>query len=108
MFELRHRRYTVAAADQGNSRCAALAMNIQESSVSRRIRDLEDEIGAALFIRPTGGVTLAQAGDVFVRQARRALKQVKHAAIDVGAIGRGETGIVRFGIFSSLASGYLA
>jgi DNA-binding transcriptional LysR family regulator len=108
MFELRHLRYTVAAADQGSFRRAALAMNIQESAISRRIRDLEDEIGAALFIRHTGGVTLTQAGEVFVRHARHALKQVKYAAVDVGAIGRGETGVVRIGIFSSLASGYLA
>ena len=63
MFELRHLRYAVAAADQGSFRRAALAMNIQESAVSRRIRDLEDEIGAALFIRHTGGVTLTQAGE---------------------------------------------
>ena len=108
MFELRHLRYTVAAADQGSFRRAALAMNIQESAISRRIRDLEDEIGAALFIRHPGGVTLTQAGEVFIRHARHALKQVKHAAVDVGAIGRGETGVIRIGIFSSLASGYLA
>ena len=72
MFELRHLRYTVAAADQGSFRRAALAMKVQESAVSRRIRDLEDEIGAALFIRHTSGVTLTQAGEVFVRHARQA------------------------------------
>lgn len=108
MFELRHLRYTVAAADQGSFRRAALAMKVHESAVSRRIRDLEDEIGAALFIRHPSGVTLTQAGEVFVRHARHALKQVSHAAVDVGAIGRGETGVVRIGIFSSLASGFLA
>ncbi len=108
MFELRHLRYTVAAADQGSFRRAALEMKVQESAVSRRIRDLEDEIGAALFIRHPSGVTLTQAGEVFVRHARQALKQVSYAAVDVGAIGRGETGIVRIGIFSSLASGFLA
>jgi DNA-binding transcriptional LysR family regulator len=108
MFELRHLRYTVAAADQGSFRRAALAMKVQESAVSRRIRDLEDEIGAALFIRHTGGVTLTQVGEVFVHHARQALTRVTNAAVDVGAIGRGETGVVRIGIFSSLASGFLA
>ena len=107
-MELRHLRYTVTAADQGSFRRAALEMKVQESAVSRRIRDLEDEIGAALFIRHPSGVTLTQAGEVFVRHARQALKQVSYAAVDVGAIGRGETGIVRIGIFSSLASGFLA
>ncbi len=75
MFELRHLRYTVAAADQGSFRRAALAMNIEKFEMSRRIRDLETEIGAALFIRHTGSITLTQAGEVFVRHARHALKQ---------------------------------
>jgi DNA-binding transcriptional LysR family regulator len=105
--ELRHLRYTIAAA-QGSFRRAALELKIQESAVSRRIRDLEDEIGAALFIRHPGGVKLTQAGEVFVGYARSALKEVSHAASDVGAIGRGETGVIRIGIFSSLASGFLA
>ena len=108
MIELRHLRYVLAAAERSSFRRAAASLCIQESAISRRIRDLEDEIGAALFIRHPGGVTLTQAGEVFVRHARQALKQVSYALVDVGAIGRGETGVVRIGIFSSLASGFLA
>jgi len=69
---------------------------------------LEDEIGAALFIRHHGGVRLTHAGERFLVRARRALSQIGRAAIDAGSCGRGETGIVRIGIFSSLASGFLA
>jgi DNA-binding transcriptional LysR family regulator len=107
-IELRHLRYVVAAAECGSFRRAAKTLNIQESAVSRRVRDLEDQIGAALFIRHSGGVILTQAGEIFLRHARRALKQISHATIDVGAIGRGEHGVIRIGIFSSLASGFLA
>ena len=77
-------------------------------AVSRRIRDLEDEIGAALFIRSHKGVKLTYAGQRFVWRARIALDQISHAAKDVWAIGRGEDGVVRIGIFSSMASGFLA
>ena len=108
MLELRHLRYVVAAAEQRSFRRAAVAMSIQESAVSRRIRDLEGELGAALFIRHSGGVTLTQAGEAFVDHARQALKQVSNATVEIGAFGRGETGIVRIGIFLSLASGFLA
>jgi DNA-binding transcriptional LysR family regulator len=108
MMELRHLRYVVAAAENGSFRRAAMAMQIRESAISRRIRDLEDEIGAALFVRHAGGVVLTRAGEVFVGHARRALQQVSYATVDVGAIGRGENGVVRIGIFSSLASGFLA
>lgn len=83
-------------------------MGVQESAISRRIRDLEDEIGAALFIRSHEGVKLTYAGQRFVCRARIALDQIGHAARDVGAIGRAEDGVVRIGIFSSMASGFLA
>jgi len=69
------------------------------------IQDLEDEIGAALFIRHHGGVQLTQAGQRFLVRARRALNQIGRAALDAQSIGRGESAIVRIGIFSSIAPG---
>lgn len=107
-IEVRHLRYVIAAAECGSFRRAAQTLEIQESAVSRRIRDLEDEIGASLFIRHHSGVQLTQAGQRFLTGARKALSQIGHAAVDAAAFGRGETGMVRIGIFTSLASGFLA
>jgi len=107
-MELRHLQYVVAAAERGSFRRAATALDIRESAVSRRIRDLEDELGAALFVRHHGGVRLTHAGQRFLYRARRALNEIEHAAADAGSFGRGETGTVRIGIFTSLASGFLA
>jgi DNA-binding transcriptional LysR family regulator len=108
VIELCHLRYVVAAAEQRSFRGAAKALSVQESSISRRIRDLEDEIGAALFIRSHEGVKLTYAGQRFLYRARIALDQIGHAVTDVGAIGRAEDGAVRIGILSSMASGFLA
>ena len=47
-IELRHLRYVVAAAEHGSFRRAAQALGLQQFAIGRRIRDLEDEIGAAL------------------------------------------------------------
>ena len=58
-------RYFVAAVDYGSLRKAAAALSVQESSISRRIRDLEDELGASLFMRHAGGVRLTVAGREF-------------------------------------------
>lgn len=107
-IELRHLRYAIAAAEHGSFRKAAKALGIQESAVSRRIRDVEDQMGAALFIRSSSGVTLTYAGQRFVSRARKAVSQVGYAIKDVSVVGRGEEGVVRIGIFSSLASGFLA
>lgn len=108
MIEVHHFRYVVAAAERGSFRRAATALDIEESAISRRIRDLEDELGAALFIRHHAGVELTQAGQRFLYRARRALNEVERAVVEAGSFGRGEAGIVRIGIFTSLASGFPA
>lgn len=100
-------RYFIAAADYGSFRKAAAALAIQESSISRRIRDLEDELGASLFVRYSGGVRLTVAGQEFLRNARHALRQIDIGVTKVAAVGRAEQGLIKIGIFSSLASGFL-
>lgn len=100
-------RYFIAAADYGSFRKAAAALVIQESSISRRIRDLEDELGASLFVRYSGGVRLTVAGQEFLRSARHALRQIDIGVTKVAAVGRAEQGLIKVGIFSSLASGFL-
>lgn len=101
-------RYALVAAERRSFRQAAAELGVWESTISRGIRDLEDEIGVALFIRHPGGVTLTNAGRNFLRHARLAIGYIEHALKDAGAAGRGEVGMVRIGIFSSLASGFLA
>jgi DNA-binding transcriptional LysR family regulator len=107
-MDFRHLRYVIAAAEHGSFRRAAAALGICESAISRRIRDLEDEVGVALFIRHSGGVRMTYAGQQFVGQARKGIDQIGRAAQDAGTIGRGEQGLVRIGIFSSIGSGFLA
>ncbi len=107
-FELRHLRYVLAAAEQRSFRGAARSLCVEPSTISRRIRDLEDSIGAALFNRGHAGITLTHAGERFIRRARKALNQLAHATLDVGAIGQGQQGLVRIGLMSSMASGFIA
>lgn len=106
-FELRHLRYVIATAEFGGIRRAARGLDVQPSTISRHIRDLEDEIGAALFIRAHGGVSLTYAGERFLQRARKAINHVSYAAQDAAVIGRGQEGVVRIGLISSLASGFL-
>lgn len=108
VIELRHLRYVIAAVEHGSFSAAAGELGVRESAISRRIRDLEDEIGAALFIRHKRGVTLTDAGKRFLPHARRVFSELDLAIKDVGAAGRVEHGVLRIGIFASLASGFLA
>lgn len=106
-IELRHLSYFVAAAEHGGFRKAGIALEISQSAISRRIRDLEDHIGVSLFHRCTSGVSLTYAGQRFLRRAKQGLRAIQEGTESVALIGRGEEGVVRIGIFSSLASGFL-
>jgi DNA-binding transcriptional LysR family regulator len=57
-MELRHIRYVLTAAEHGSFHRAAAALSVKQSVVSRRIRDLEDGLGACLFVRQHTGVVL--------------------------------------------------
>ncbi|WP_082733448.1 helix-turn-helix domain-containing protein [Sphingobium sp. CCH11-B1] len=48
--ELRQLRYFGAATEHESLRKASSALGIQESAISQRVRDLEDQLGASLFI----------------------------------------------------------
>lgn len=107
-IELRHLRYFVAAAEHGSFRKAGATIGVQQSALSRRIRDLEYHLGATLFQRHYGGVSLTFAGERFLRRARQVLRSIGDGMHDIASIGRSEHGQVRIGIYSSIASGFLA
>jgi LysR family hca operon transcriptional activator len=80
-MELRHLRYFVAVADAGSLTVAAQQMlHTSQPSLSRQIRDLEDEVGAQLLKRNARGIELTPAGRAFLEHARVVLSQVEAAA----------------------------
>src|ERR1700752_2837399 len=79
-MELRHLRYFVAVVEEGSLTTAAeKRLHTSQPSLSRQIRDLEDEVGADLLSRSVHGVELTAAGKAFLDHARLALAQVDAA-----------------------------
>lgn len=79
-MELRHLRYFVAVAETGSLTVAAeQRLHTSQPSLSRQIRDLEDEVRAELFSRSARGVELTASGKAFLDHARLALAQVDAA-----------------------------
>lgn len=79
-MELRHLRYFVAVAETGSLTVAAeRRLHTSQPSLSRQIKDLEDQVGADLLIRSARGITLTEAGKVFFDHARMVLSQVDTA-----------------------------
>jgi DNA-binding transcriptional LysR family regulator len=103
-MELRHLRYFIAVAEELNIRRAATRLNISHPPVSRQIQDLEQEVGVALIIRGKRGVTLTQAGLVFLAEARAIVAHAAQAIADAREAQRGMAGRLRI----SYSIGYLA
>jgi LysR family hca operon transcriptional activator len=80
-MELRHLRYFIAVAEAGSLTVAAQRkLHTTQPSLSRQIRDLEDDVGAQLLTRSARGIELTPAGRAFLDHARLVLLQVETAA----------------------------
>ena len=87
-MELRHLRYFVAVAEMENvSRAATQRLHVAQPSLSRQIRDLEDEVGVPLLERTARAVRLTNAGRAFLEEARAILKHTNDAVLKARAIG---------------------
>src|SRR5688572_10902371 len=78
-MQFRHFRYFIAAAEAGSLLKAAGRLHVAQPSLSRQIRDLEREVGVALFERLPRGIRLTAAGDAFLPEARAAVEAAARA-----------------------------
>jgi len=79
-MELRHLRYFIAVADAGSLTVAAeQKLNTSQPSLSRQIRDLEQEVGVQLMTRSAQGIELTAAGHAFLDHARMSVLQAEAA-----------------------------
>jgi LysR family hca operon transcriptional activator len=79
-MDLRHLRYFVAVAEEGSLTVAAeKRLHTAQPSLSRQMRDLEQELGCSLMSRSAKGIALTPAGQTFLDHARIILKQVDAA-----------------------------
>ncbi len=106
-MELRHLRYFVAVAEELSVRRAAERLHLAQPSLSRQIRDLEEEIGTRLFERDHHHVQLTPAGEVLLAEARVALSGVETVLQATRDAGRGLRGTLRIGNIGALSTTFL-
>jgi DNA-binding transcriptional LysR family regulator len=117
VMEIRQLEYFVAVAEEANFTRAAERVHISQSGVSAQIRQLEQDLGVALFDRSGRRATLTSAGAAALEHARAVLASagaVRQAAEAVTGLLRGRlvigmvTACTVAGLFDALASFHLA
>jgi len=101
-MELRHLRYFVAVAEEQNVTRAAARLHVSQPPLSRQIRDLEDELGLALFEHGAKSVRLTDTGRVFLNEARAVLQRADEAVQMAKAVASGQRGEIHVGYAPSL------
>jgi DNA-binding transcriptional LysR family regulator len=96
-MELRHLRYFLAVAEALNFTKAAAQLRIAQPALSRRVQDLEDEIGVDLLKRSPRGVNLTAEGKLFLEKTRQLLKLADESVEQVRALARGQYGDLHIG-----------
>jgi DNA-binding transcriptional LysR family regulator len=100
-MELRHLRYFLAVGEEQHYGRAAGRLRVAQPALSRQIQDLEEELGFKLFERLPRGVKLSAAGQLFLEDARRILREVNEAAARAARVARGQSGTLRVGFTES-------
>jgi DNA-binding transcriptional LysR family regulator len=100
--ELRHLRYFVAVAEAEHFGKAAQLLHVSQSPLSRQIAQLEEEIGAKLFVASGRGVKLSPAGRNFLEGARATLARATLAVEDARATAQGRIGTLMVGFDGAL------
>ena len=83
-------------------------LHTAQPSLSRQMRDLEHEVGAALFVRSVRGVELTAAGRAFLDHARLALTQAEAAMEAARRAARPAKAIFAVGFLTGQEAAWLA
>ncbi len=98
----------VEVADTGHFTKAAATLHLAQPSLSRQISTLEKELGAELFHRARGHITLTAAGEALLPTARRMLADAEAIRLDMDELAGLRQGRVRLGATPTLCVSLVA
>jgi DNA-binding transcriptional LysR family regulator len=101
-LEIRQLKAFVAIAETGTFTAAALRVHVTQAAISMQIRQLENEVGAKLFVRAPRHVILTEAGEHLLQRARHILREHDAAIEEIAALAGAERGRLRIGSASAM------
>jgi len=99
---LHHLRYFVAVAERLHFAEAAEFVHVSQPGLSQQIKALEEELGVLLLDRTKRKVTLTEAGEYFLEEAKLSLQHAERAIAVARQVSRGKLGTVRIGHVHSI------
>ncbi|MBL9053149.1 MAG: LysR family transcriptional regulator [Tabrizicola sp.] len=108
MDKLRNMELFVTVASAGGFRAAADRLGLPNSTVSRRIAELERDIGLRLFNRTTRRVELTEAGQTYFDRCRRIIDEARLAHEELSGMVSQPTGLIRASVPVDFTLVYLA
>jgi len=97
-------RYVDEVARAGSLRQAAERLNITASALQRRVQDVEEDLGTALFERLPTGMRLTAAGETFIRWVRSQASDLERVQSQIEDLSGLRRGIVRIACSQALAA----
>lgn len=107
-MDIRHLRCFVAVAEELHFARAAERLHMEQSPLSRAIKELEYNLGVQLFERTTRSTRLTWAGEVFLEDARRVFTVLDQAKANVKAAADGYRGALRVAVSDDIVPSRLA
>lgn len=101
-MNLRHLKIFQDVAEAGSIRAAARGSKLTQPAMSYAIRELEQQVGATLFVRSITGVAPTPIGQALLRRARLLFNEVRRAEDEIAQLREGASGTLRVA-FSSFA-----
>ncbi len=106
-MELRHLRYFIAVAEALSFTKAADKLRLAQPSLTRQVRNLEDEIGVQLFDRSNNRVVLTEPGRRFLFDSKKVLAMCAESVAAVQAMELGESLHLNIGYVANIHHGLL-
>jgi len=97
-MDIKKLQYYVAVCEHMNMTKAAEVLHIAQPSISNSIKQLEDDLGMALFDRSKRQLKLTDRGVVFLEKAKDILNHVEDVMLEMKDLSRSDVGLIKLGV----------
>lgn len=107
-MDIRTMQYYLAVVREGTISAAAETLHVAQPSLSRQMKDLEEELGASLFVRGNRKITLTEEGMILRKRAEEIVQLMQMTEEEISQIKNHISGSVRIGAGESYSFHYLS